>query len=326
MVVTSDLENKAPGSEDSSLAPFLERQGVLILDGGLATELEARGRDLDHDLWSARLLLDEPEAIYRVHRDYLEAGADCIVTSSYQATLPGLMGMGLTGEEAETLLLASVALARKARDEFWSESAHREGRLRPLVAASVGPYGAYLADGSEYTGDYDLDEAGLEEFHRDRLELVAASGADLLACETIPSAVEARVLVRLLEQTVDARGWLSFSCRDGSSLSDGSNFAEVAGAVAVSPRVLAVGINCTAPRHLDALLGRLHGRIAKPLVVYPNSGESYDAARREWSPASEALDLAVAARRWIDLGARLVGGCCRTGPADVRRLREALVG
>ena len=313
MVVTSDLENKAPGSEDSPLAPFLERQGVLILDGGLATELEERGHDLDHDLWSARLLLDEPEAIYRVHRDYLEAGADCIVTSSYQATLPGLMGTGLTGEEAETLLLASVALARKARDEFWSESAHRESRLRPLVAASVGPYGAYLADGSEYTGDYDLDEAGLEEFHRDRLELVATSGAALLACETIPSAVE-------------ARGWLSFSCRDGSSLSDGSNFAEVAGAVAVSPRVLAVGINCTAPRHLDALLGRLHGQIAKPLVVYPNSGESYDAGRREWSPASEALDLAVAARRWIDLGARLVGGCCRTGPADVRRLREALVG
>lgn len=299
---------------------------MLILDGGLATELEARGHDLDHDLWSARLLLEEPEAIYRVHRDYLEAGADCIVTSSYQATLPGLMGTGLTGEEAETLLLASVALARKARDEFWSEPAQREGRLRPLVAASIGPYGAYLADGSEYTGDYDLDEAGLEEFHRDRLELLAASGADLLACETIPSAVEARVLTRLLERTVDACGWISFSCRDGSSLSDGSGFDEAASRAADSPRVLAVGVNCTAPRHLDGLLGRLQGRVAKPLVVYPNSGESYDAARREWSSVSGPVDLAVAARGWIDQGAGLVGGCCRTGPADVRRLREALVG
>ncbi len=305
------------------LKRFLERRGVLILDGGLATELEARGHQLDPSLWSAKLLLDAPEAIHRLHLDYLAAGADCIVAATYQATLPGFMAAGLSGDEAETLLRAAVLLARRARDEFWSRSANRENRLRPLVAASVGPYGAYLADGSEYTGDYDLDEAGLEEFHRDRLTILADAGADLLACETIPSAAEARALVRLLEAGT-APAWVSFSCRDGERICDGGEFAAAAAAAATSPAVLAVGVNCTAPRYLDELIGRLAGRIDKPIVVYPNSGEGYDAARRRWTPAPEALDLAAAAPRWVERGASVVGGCCRTGPNDVRRLKAAL--
>ncbi len=178
-----------------SLSALLDRQGVAILDGGLATELEARGHDIGDELWSARLLIDDPESLRGVHRDYLLAGADCIVSASYQASFAGFRRRGLSEREATRLLRRSVELARQARDELWSAPEHRRGRRRPLVAAGIGPYGAFLADGSEYTGIYDLDAEGLARFHRHRLQVLATSGADLLACETIPSAVEARVLV-----------------------------------------------------------------------------------------------------------------------------------
>src|SRR5215470_20312764 len=252
------------------LEPFLSRGGSLVLDGGLATELEAAGYDLDHPLWSARLLREAPEAIAAVHAAYLEAGADCITTASYQATVPGLVRQGLGEDEARSTLLRSVELARQARDDFWSDGRSRAGRQRPLVAASVGPYGAYLANGAEYTGDYDLDEAGLVAFHRERLALLAASGADLLACETIPSAAEGRALATVLGEMPAARAWVSFSCRDDRHLCDGTPFVEAVRAVASLRQVLAVGVNCTPPHHVEGLLSAAAGATAKPLVAYPN--------------------------------------------------------
>jgi homocysteine S-methyltransferase len=310
----------------SPVDPFLDGGGVLILDGGLATELERAGHDLAHPLWSARLLRAAPAAIAAVHREYLEAGADCITSASYQASLPGFRREGLDHAEAEGLIRLSVTLALEARDAFWTAAAGGGDRRRPLVAASVGPYGAYRADGSEYTGSYDLDEAGLVAFHRDRLDLLLGAGADLLACETIPSAAEARALARLLSERPGARAFLSFACRDGAHLCDGTPFAEAAGFVADVPQVVAVGVNCTAPSHVESLLREAARVTAKPLAAYPNSGETWDAGRRTWRGLSDPEDWADKGRRWRAAGARLIGGCCRTGPAHVRALRHALAG
>lgn len=308
------------------LAPFLAGGRALVLDGGLATELEKAGFDLDHPLWSARVLLDAPEAIAAVHRAYLEAGADCITTASYQASLLGFRRVGLSGGEAADLLRRSVALAREARDAFRADPASRVGRLPPLVAASLGPYGACLANGAEYTGAYDLDVAGLVAFHRERFLLLADAAPDLFACETIPSAAEARALLSLLPERPSARAWLSFSCRDGERISDGTPFAEVVRLVSDHPQVVAVGVNCTAPEHVESLL-RIAGReTAKPLVAYPNSGERYDPVGRAWRRASDPSDWGERGRQWRRAGARLVGGCCRTGPGHVRALRAALEG
>jgi homocysteine S-methyltransferase len=306
------------------LAPFLSGGGTLVLDGGLATELEGAGFDLDHPLWSARILRDAPQAVAAVHTSYLEAGADCITTASYQATVPGLVREGLTETEARALILRSVELARDARDAFWADDRRRAGRQRPLVAASIGPYGAFLANGAEYTGDYDLDEAGLAAFHRDRFRLLTESGADLLACETIPSALEARALASLLAETPAARAWLSFSCRDGQRLCDGAPFVESVRALAPLPQVAAVGVNCTAPQHVEELLRAAAAVTAKPLVAYPNSGELYEAATKTWHGSSTAGDWADLARTWHAAGARLVGGCCRTGPRHVEAIRTTL--
>jgi homocysteine S-methyltransferase len=306
------------------LHSFLQQENVLILDGGLATELEARGFDLNDSLWSARLLMDAPEAIYRLHHDYLVAGADCIISATYQATVPGLVKRGLPEVEAADLLQRAVQLAREARDAFWADRRHRHGRLRPLVAASIGPYGAYLADGSEYTGRYDLDESGLLAFHRSRWRLLADSGADLLACETIPSFAEARALARLLAETATIPAWFSFSCRDGQHISDGTRLAECVAWLGDKEEVAAVGVNCTAPRHVASLVAGIRRLTKKPMIVYPNSGEQYDASRRCWTGVCDPVEFTTAALKWRTAGASLIGGCCRTGPQHISQIRRRL--
>lgn len=309
------------------LQPFLDRQGVLVLDGGLATELEMRGEALDDPLWSAAVLLERPERVRQVHEDYLGAGADCVVTASYQASFEGLGRRGASGSEAEAVLRRSVELAEEARRRFWGdlEEGGRRGRLWPLVAASIGPYGAFLADGSEYRGDYGLTVDELIGFHRRRLEVLSAAGADLLAIETIPSMPEARALVDLLEAVPGPPAWISFSCRDGRHLCDGTPLATAAALASECDRVVAVGVNCTAPRFVSSLLREAAAATDLPLVAYPNSGEGYDAASRRWLPGSESALLREQCAEWRALGARLVGGCCRTRPADIAALRSILV-
>ncbi|SDG84693.1 homocysteine S-methyltransferase [Sinosporangium album] len=294
------------------MSSALEGRDILVLDGGLASRLEALGGDLGDDLWSARLLADDPGAIRRAHRDYFAAGADVATTASYQATIPGLMRRGCSHREAEDLITLSVTLAMQARDE------HGGG----LVAASVGPYGAFLTGGVEYTGDYDLDEDALADWHRDRWHLLAASGADLLACETIPSYGEARALARLLDETPDARIWVSFSCRDESRISDGTPLREAAAVFSGHPRVVAVGVNCTPPRYIPSLIRCIDNC---PVVVYPNSGETFDPAARRWLGTAEPSAFAQAAAEWRAAGASLIGGCCRTTPEHISRVRAALV-
>ena len=304
-------------------APFFAHQSTIIVDGGLATELERRGYDLHDTLWSAKILLEAPHAIKQVHLDYLWAGADVIIAATYQATLEGFATRGLSTAEGEHLLRLAVQLALEARDEFWAQvGGEKSGRCRPLVAASIGPYGAYLANGAEYTGDYDLDEEGLLAFHRPRWHILATSGADLLACETIPNTAETRALARLLAETPALPAWVCFSCQDGHRLWDGTPIAECAAALDGLAQVVAIGVNCTAPRYLPGLIAAVQSATSKPIVVYPNSGETYDAERNVWLGQSEAEAFGTSAREWRKLGAALIGGCCRTTPAHIRALSE----
>jgi homocysteine S-methyltransferase len=307
---------------DPLIRPFLDRADVVILDGALATELERHGADLRDPLWSARVLLDAPDLIRAVHRDYFDAGADVAVTASYQASLPGLMRRGLNMGQAADVLRLSVRLAQEAREQ--SLRTGPPNRPRPLIAASVGCYGATLHDGSEYRGDYGLSVKQLMDWHRPRLEILATSGADLLACETIPCLAEAEALTRLLDEMPDGiPAWVSLSCCDGRHLCHGEPLAEAVALAAECGRVLAVGVNCTAPRHVADLLHSVAGITTKPLLAYPNSGEVWDAERRNWEANADVLDWAAATRSWHEAGARMIGGCCRTTPATIRNLRHA---
>ncbi|MEE9132947.1 MAG: homocysteine S-methyltransferase [Gemmatimonadota bacterium] len=310
---------------ENPLERFLQHQGIVVLDGGLATALEAHGYDLDDELWSAKVLLEEPDLIRQVHLDFLEAGADCITTSSYQATLRGFSKRGLSDVEGVELLRRSVRLAVEAREAFWSEADNRRGRLRPLVAASAGPYGAYLADGSEYTGLYTIDDDDLYAFHQSRWRVLADSEADLLACETIPSRREAGVLMRLLEDSPGTWAWMSFSCCDATHLSDGSRLVDVARACDSQPCVAAVGVNCTSPEFISSLIGEIRKGTEKPIIVYPNSGERYDPVQKSWVAAPSIIDWEEASAEWARLGVSGIGGCCKVSAATIARLRRRLV-
>ncbi len=279
---------------------------ALILDGGLATELERRGADLRDALWSARLLLEDPDLIRAVHADYFAAGADVAISASYQASFEGFAERGLDRERAAELMRRSVELAREAA-----------GGDR-IVAASVGPYGAVLADGSEYVGRYGLSVQQLIDFHAPRIEVLLEAGPDLLAMETIPSILEAEALVTILEGLAGVSAWISFSCSDSVHISDGTSFADAAALAASSPNVVSVGVNCSPPTHLPALLSSV--TVDTPLLAYPNVGSTWDAVAKSWILEGPRPDFGAAATEWRAAGARIVGGCCGTTPDDIRAI------
>lgn len=300
------------------IAPILDRYPALVIDGALATELERRGCDLKDDLWSAKILLEQPEFVKQVHLDYFKAGADCAITASYQATIEGFAKRGLSRKEAMNLIQESVNIAIEARDEFWANPANRTGREKPFVAASVGPYGAFLADGSEYRGHYGLSEKDLMDFHRPRMQALIEAGADMLACETIPSLLEAQAIARLLKEFPNTSAWFSFSARDEKHISEGQVFADCAELLADRPQIAAIGINCTSPKFIPSLIREAKKVTEKPILVYPNSGETYDAAKNDWSGEPILESFGEQAQEWFDAGARLIGGCCRTTPEDIK--------
>ncbi len=303
---------------------FLDEQGFVVLDGGLATALEDAGHRLDSALWSARLLLDAPDALRAAHLAYLEAGADCISTASYQASFEGFAAAGLDASAAESLLRKSVDLALDAKRAFWESDLDQVGRLEPIVAASAGPFGAFLADGSEYRGRYPVEREVLVDFHRRRLHVLADTPADLIAFETIPSLDEAKVIAELLGEVPHAWAWVTFSCGDDERLWDRSLLADALRAVGSAANLAGVGVNCTAPRYVTSLMEEMRSLTDRPLVVYPNSGESYDARSRRWAGKPAGDEWVGGARGWYARGARALGGCCRVGPETIRKLRAEL--
>ncbi len=301
-----------PACEDAGVRSLAEAMadGPVVLDGGLATLLEARGHDLSAGgLWSARLLRDDPAAIEAAHREFLEAGAQVVTTASYQASFEGFAAVGLDRDDTVRLLRRSVECARRARDAVAPGA---------WVAASVGPYGAVLADGSEYRGDYALDVAALRAFHRPRLEVLVGTGADVLAVETIPCLAEVEAVLAELDGT-GRPAWLSLTAT-GDRTRLGEPLAEAFAMAADVAEVVAVGVNCLAPQDVPTAVA-LAARVA-PAVAYPNSGQGWDARRRRWTGESAFRSDDV--RSWVAAGARLVGGCCRVGPDDIRALARAV--
>ncbi|GAA3376694.1 homocysteine S-methyltransferase [Streptomyces sannanensis] len=293
-----------------TLAAALDR-GALVLDGGLSNQLEAQGCDLSDALWSARLLADAPGRIQAAHSAYARAGAQVLITSSYQATFEGFARRGITADEAAGLLARSVELARRAGDtvehEVW-------------VAASVGPYGAMLADGSEYRGRYGLSVRELERFHRPRIEALAAAGPDVLALETVPDADEAEALLRAVEGC-GVPVWLSYSIM-GRRTRAGQSLESALALVAGHDQVIAAGVNCCTPEDAGRAVELAASVTGKPVVVYPNSGEEWDPEARDWRGGGTFDPARVADRRVA--GARLIGGCCRVGPERIAELARLM--
>ncbi len=302
----------------------LDLAGLHVLDGGLATELELAGCDLSSPLWSGEVLRTHPEKVLAVHRSYLEAGADCLLTASYQLSAMGFREIGLTAVDACRAIRQSVTLAAQARQEYTAAEKTAGHDPRHIwVAGSLGAYGAALHNGAEFHGRYEVDQASLIAFHAERIGAMQETSADFLAFETLPSLAEAGAILEALAHFPEIAAYISFTCRDDSHTGHGEPIEDCALLLADMPQIVAIGVNCTAPAHILPLIRKIRIVTNKRIAVYPNSGEIWVAQTRSWSGRSDPAGFGELARAWRAAGADWIGGCCRTGPEHIRTVAEA---
>lgn len=301
---------------------MLGKTGIMVIDGSMSTALEALGANTKSSLWTAAALAEQPGLVKQVHIDYFRAGADCGITCSYQATIPGLTAHGYTEEQAERIIADSVKIFLEARDEWWDEEGEEAGRAYPVCLAGIGPYGAYLADGSEYRGNYGVSDQTLYDFHRRRAEILAEAGADMLLIETQPSLKEALIEAEIAED-LGIDYWISFSCRDGLRINEGDLIRDCAKALSSGyPGLKMIGVNCSKPEYIVSLIHELRNATDIPVGVYPNSGLVYDPSTKTWSKAEGQLDFGEYAISYMKAGAAAVGGCCTTDASHIRQVAE----
>jgi homocysteine S-methyltransferase len=307
----------------TTLQEILAQKKLAVIDGSMGTALEQLGANLNDRLWTAKVLAEQPELVKQVHLDYFRAGADAGITCSYQATLPGLEAAGYSQKEAEALIVRSVELFCEAREAWWEKEGKAAGRAYPLCLAGIGPYGAYLADGSEYKGHYGVSDQVLYDFHARRAELLWQAGADALLFETQPSLAETKLEAGIAED-LGADYWISFSCRDGAHINEGTPIRECARAFREGfPHLKAIGANCTKPEYMTGLIAELRKETALPVVIYPNSGEVYDPATKTWHGAPDSHSFREYALEYFRAGASAVGGCCTTTASHIVQVVEA---
>ncbi|EOT49426.1 MULTISPECIES: homocysteine S-methyltransferase [Enterococcus] len=296
---------------------FLDNEEVVLIDGSMSLGLEEQGLDLNDPLWTAKALMEDQEKVIAVHQAYFEAGANVAITNSYQATIAGFEKLGITATKAKELIVETVELAKIARTR--AAVTHDM-----FIAGSVGPFGAYLADGSEYRGNYGKSKEELKAFHKERIELLIKAGADLLACETMPDYTELCALLELLEELDAIKVWVTLTLKDQAHLSDGTPLREVQPLLEASPYVLAYGVNCVQPELVTPTLEHLGQYTAhKPFVAYPNSGAVYDPITKTWSHAHQTEQMfTTEAKVWHTLGCQLIGGCCCTSTREINWLSQ----
>ncbi|MEO1261859.1 MAG: homocysteine S-methyltransferase [Bacteroidota bacterium] len=298
---------------DSRLSKF----PFLILDGGLATELERKGANLNDSLWSAKVLLENPSLIRETHLDYLQAGADIICTATYQASIKGFMHKGLSPVKAASLIALSVQLAKDAKAEFL---ANQSNVSEPLIAGSIGPYGAYLADGSEYTGDYDISKDELKKFHQPRIEILIKQGVDLLLFETFPNLSEIEAVNELLTELYGHPTLISVSCKNSQQIADGHSLRDTYEVLVENKYILALGINCLHPQLATDVLENFSIDTKKALMVYPNNGNTWDAANKCWLNTGSEVEMTNHWNSWLKNNVKIIGGCCNTNPRFIKEL------
>ena len=311
---------KSENNMKASLENILKKNTVMVIDGSMSTALERLGADNSSRLWTAAALADNPDLVRQVHLDYLRAGADCGITCTYQATIPGLVEHGYSEEEAEKLIADSIRIFLEARDEWWQAEGKESGREYPLCLAGIGPYGAYLADGSEYRGNYGVSDEVIYDFHRRRLEIVQEAGADIALIETQPSLNEALIAADICEE-LGLDYWISFSCRDGYRINEGNLICECAKSFSEGhPHLKMIGVNCSKPEYIASLVRELKSATDIPIGVYPNSGLIYDPETKTWTQPQNVMNFGAYALDYMQAGASAVGGCCTTDCEQIEQV------
>jgi len=293
--------------------PFTARTEQFIIDGGLSTQLERRGHNLADPLWTARTLLEYPDDIRAAHMDFIHAGAEVIITASYQVSTQGFRAAGLSESDADHALTASIEVARAAVNAV-------EAPRHIHVAASVGPYGAITHDGAEYRGQYGLSRQELVNFHASRIGVLASANPDLFAIETIPDIDEINALAEVLDDSIPS--WVSITAQNATHLWSGHTIEDAVASIERVPGVQAIGVNCTDPRHVTEILRTMRSRTDLPLITYPNAGGAWDPQTSAWSDAPR--NITAMADEWREAGAMGIGGCCGTDAHAIATLASAL--
>lgn len=293
-----------------------------LIDGAMSTALEQLGADTNNSLWTASVLANQPALVKKVHQEYFKAGARLAITDTYQANVPAFIKNGYSKQEAHSLIKQAVTLAKEARDEYQQETG-----IYNYVAGALGPYGAYLANGSEYTGDYYLSTIEYQQFHRPRLTDILTVGVDVIAIETQPRLDEVLAELDLVKELApDTLCYVSFSLKDSTYLPDGTPLAVAARTVAKYPNVFAVGVNCIPLEEVTAAIETIHQVTDKPVIAYPNSSATYNPATKTWSYPRGRRDLVDYLPQWLAAGLTIIGGCCTTTPQDIAALHAYLKG
>lgn len=296
---------------------FLTNNPV-VLDGAMSTPLEKLGADTNNDLWTAKALIDNEELVYEVHKMYFEAGADLIITDTYQANVQAFEKVGYSEKEARNLIKKAVKIAQKARDDY----ENRTGKHN-YIAGTIGPYGAYLANGSEYRGDYELSTKEYQQFHLPRIEELATTGVDILAIETQPKLDEVLAILELLkEKYPQQKVYVSYTLSDDDTISDGTPLPRAIHALEDYSQVIAVGINCVKLELVEPALKNMKEITDKHLIVYPNSSAVYDPKSKTWSQPKTSATFEELIPNWYEAGARIIGGCCTTGPKEIKAVAD----
>lgn len=289
-----------------------------VLDGAMSSALEQHGLDTNNKLWTAKALIDDIDIVYDVHFKYFEAGAQMVLTDTYQANIYAFEKLGYTRNQAQKFIAMGVLVAKKARDDY-----EKQTGKHGLVAGTIGPYGAYLADGSEYRGDYLLNEAQYLDFHLPRLQTILEQEPDCIALETQPKLFEPVTLLKWLSKYAPTMPvYVSFTLRDEQTLSDGTKLSRAIKEVSKYPQVFAVGINCIAPKLVEKALKTIRQATTKQIIVYPNSGSVYDPNTKTWQELTQKIDFKQAAAKWHQTGANIIGGCCTTTPTEIKQIAE----
>lgn len=291
---------------------------TVVLDGAMSTPLEKLGADTNNDLWTAKALIDNEELVYEVHKMYFEAGADLIITDTYQANVQAFEKVGYSEKEARNLIKKAVKIAQKARDDY----ENRTGKHN-YIAGTIGPYGAYLANGSEYRGDYELSVKEYQQFHLPRIEELVNAGVDILAIETQPKLDEVLAILELLkEKYPQQKVYVSYTLSDDDTISDGTPLPRAIHALEDYSQVIAVGINCVKLELVEPALKNMKEITDKHLIVYPNSSAVYDPKSKTWSQPKTSATFEELIPNWYEAGARIIGGCCTTGPKEIKAVAD----
>ena len=291
---------------------------TVVLDGAMSTPLERLGADTNNDLWTAKALIDNEELVYEVHKMYFEAGADLIITDTYQANVQAFEKVGYSEKEARNLIKKAVKIAQKARDDYKNKTGKHN-----YIAGTIGPYGAYLANGSEYRGDYELSTKEYQQFHLPRIEELATTGVDILAIETQPKLDEVLAILELLkEKYPQQKVYVSYTLSDDDTISDGTPLPRAIHALEDYSQVIAVGINCVKLELVEPALKNMKEITDKHLIVYPNSSAVYDPKSKTWSQPKTSATFEELIPNWYEAGARIIGGCCTTGPKEIKAVAD----